>query len=127
MPAINGTEYTDDGRMEIHNEALPYVPAIDDVWINGTLHHGDHGHMIVSGSAFEGATDVFINGYRHTQHGVRYIMIPPAVDGHWVEGFSVEADAANAGRMPIEGAAAVTSSRGAGRIATGETCVDVIP
>lgn len=127
MPDINGTSFTDDGRMEIHNESLPYLPAGDDVWINGTLHHGDHGHMIVSGSAFEGATDVFINGYRHTQHGVRYIMIPPAVSPYYVEGFQIETSPANAGRMPIEGAAAVTSSRGAGRIATGESCVEVIP
>jgi hypothetical protein len=111
--------------MEIHNEALPYTPAPEDVYINGTLHHGTHGHMIVSGSAFEGATDVFINGYRHTQFGVRYIQIPPAVSPGWVEGFSVETDPAAAGRMPIQGAAAVTSSRGAGRIATGETCVEI--
>jgi hypothetical protein len=125
MPFLNGTDFTDDGRMEIHNEALPYTPAPEDVYINGTLHHGTHGHMIVSGSAFEGATDVFINGYRHTQFGVRYIQIPPAVSPGWVEGFSVETDPAAAGRMPIQGAAAVTSSRGAGRIATGETCVEI--
>lgn len=127
MPSINGTAYTDAGEMEVHNEALPYVPAVDDVYINGTLHHGDHGHMIVSGSAFEGATDVFINGYRHTQFGVRYIQLGPAVVPGWVEGFSIEATPAGAGRMPIEGAPAVTSSRGAGRIATGEVCVSVIP
>ena len=86
----NGTLLSNAGELQNNLVAAAYVPIATDVHINGTL-HDLNGRMYTTVDANIGASDVFINGVRHSDAGVRYFdQVGPFVD--WPEGFAVTVD-----------------------------------
>jgi len=86
----NGTLLSNEGELQNNLVLAGYGPLSTDVRINGTL-HDINGRMYTTVDANQGATDVLINGIRHSNEGVRYFdQVGPFVD--WPEGFAVTVD-----------------------------------
>jgi hypothetical protein len=83
----NGSLLSNEGELQNTLVSAGYGPLATDVRINGTLHDID-GRMYTTVDANQGATDVLINGIRHTNQGVRYFdQVGPFLP--YPEGFSV--------------------------------------
>lgn len=90
MPHINGTLVNDFGEVQNNLVAATFNPLPTNVNINGTLHDVD-GRMYTTVDANLGSTDVFINGIRHTNSGIRYLdQVGPFIS--WPEGFACTID-----------------------------------
>ncbi len=117
MPFSNGTRVSDDGRVRTNAVANTYVPIATDVFIGGCL-HDSVGNMYHTVNANAGASDVFINGIRHTANGVRYTD-NAASDIPWPEGFTIDID----GRQKTVNAAQTLFIRGIGRNISGRMAI----
>ncbi len=83
----NGSLLNNEGELQNTLVSAGYGPLATDVRINGTL-HDINGRMYTTVDANQGATDVLINGIRHTNQGVRYFdQVGPFIP--YPEGFSV--------------------------------------
>ena len=75
---VEGTLVDGNGVVQIKYVDKNYSPISSDVYILGTLHRND-GTMYCTTSGALHATDVKINGIRHTDEGVRHVHSPSPV------------------------------------------------
>jgi len=113
----NGTQITVNGEVRTEGVPASYLPISTDVHINGTLHDAA-GFMYTTLDPNIGASDVFINGVRHSKDGVRYFDVAgPFIS--WPEGFAVTVDGRQSAQESIEN----FFIRGIARSVTGQMSV----
>ena len=115
----NGITVDEGGRVQCEDAVgAGYVPIATDVSINGWLVNGLTGGPYYTQDANAGATDVLINGIRHTANGVRYFdtAVKPNT---WPEGFATGDD----GRQGVIDGNGTSFIRGIGRTSDGRMSV----
>ncbi len=111
-----GLNVDEGGRLALSDEVGPgYSPLATDVHINGWLVDSLTGRPYYTTQANAGATDVFINGIRHSATGVRYLDVGVNANA-WPEGLTVGDD----GRLGVvDTGPGLFFIRGQGRNAAG--------